>query len=102
MALLLVQLGPQTAQVLRIVRLLVAFTSLALAGPLIVIEPLSVLLLPALNVPGGLGEMLVGMVIGWLAGSGRTRSEAVVWQRAVSEIFQTNVLVQWSLYTYHD
>lgn len=53
MALLLVQLGPQTTQVLRILGLLVAFTSLTLALTLIVIKALSMLLLPALNVPIG-------------------------------------------------
>jgi hypothetical protein len=52
-ALLLVQLGPQTAQVLGIVGLLVALTSLALADTLIVIQPLTVLLLPALDIPRG-------------------------------------------------
>lgn len=51
-ALLLVQLGPQTTQVLRIVRGLVRLTSLTLAHPLIVIQPLSMLLLPALDIPG--------------------------------------------------
>lgn len=51
MALLLVQLGPQAAQVLRILGLLVRFTGLALADTLIVIEPLTVLLLPAFDIP---------------------------------------------------
>ena len=51
MTLLLVELGPQTTQVLGIVGLLVTLTGLALAGSLIVIESLTVLLLPALNVP---------------------------------------------------
>lgn len=50
-ALLLVQLGPQTTQVLRILGLLVTLTGLTFALLLIVIEPFSVLLLPALNVP---------------------------------------------------
>jgi hypothetical protein len=53
----LVQLGPQTTQVLGIVGLLVSLTSLALAHALIVIEALTMLLLPALNVPG---KMSVG------------------------------------------
>lgn len=51
MALLLVHLGPQAAQVLGIFGLLVAFTGLALPGALFVVEALAVLLLPALNVP---------------------------------------------------
>lgn len=51
-ALLLVQLGPQTTQILRIVGLLVSLTGLTFAFTLIVIEALTVLLLPALNVPG--------------------------------------------------
>lgn len=51
MALLLVQLSPQTTQVLRIVGLLVPLTGLALALTLIVVKTLTVLLLPALNVP---------------------------------------------------
>lgn len=51
MALLLVQLGPQAAQVLGILGLFVRFTGLALADALIVVEPLTVLLLPALDVP---------------------------------------------------
>lgn len=38
MALLLVQLGPQATQVLRIVGLLVEFTGLALAGAFLVVE----------------------------------------------------------------
>lgn len=58
MALLLVQLGPQAAQVLRILGLLVRFTSLALADTLIVIEPLTVLLLPAFDIPISLISML--------------------------------------------
>lgn len=74
-ALLLVQLGPQTTQVLGIVRRLVGLTRLALAGSLIVIEPLAVLLLPALDIPSsglvGIGDQLLR----W--GEGRTRSEAV-------------------------
>jgi hypothetical protein len=57
-ALLLVQLGPQTTQVLRIVGLLVSLTGLTLALALIVVEALTVLLLPALNVPSG--RMSVG------------------------------------------
>jgi len=66
-AILLVQLGPQTTQVLGIVGLLVSFTSLALAHALIVVEALTMLLLPALNVPGG--KMSVGDRFGWwLAG----------------------------------
>jgi hypothetical protein len=49
------------------VGLLVSLTSLALAHALIVIEALTMLLLPALNVPGG--KMSVGDRIGWwLAG----------------------------------
>jgi hypothetical protein len=74
-ALLLVQLSPQTTQVLRIVGLFVSLTGLTLALTLIVIKALTVLLLPALDVPGGI--MLVGedsMVAG---GERRTRSEAV-------------------------
>lgn len=51
MALLLVQLGPQAAQVLGILRLFVRFTGLALADALVVVEPLTVLLLPALDIP---------------------------------------------------
>lgn len=51
--LLLVQLGPQTTQVLGIVGLLVSFTSMTLTGALIVIETLTVLLCPALDIPGG-------------------------------------------------
>lgn len=50
MTLLLVQLGPQAAQVLGILRLFVRFTGLALADALVVVEPLTVLLLPALNI----------------------------------------------------
>lgn len=66
-ALLLVQLGTQTTQVLRIVRLLVSLTGLALALTLIVVKALTVLLLPALDVPGG--KMLVVKRRG-LAGGG--------------------------------
>lgn len=78
-ALLLVQLGPQASKVLGIKGLLVALTSLALADTLIVIQPLTVLLLPALDIPRG--NVLVG---GWKylgrfgAGVRRTRSEAVI------------------------
>lgn len=73
MATLLVQLGPQTTQVLGIVGRLVSLTSLALAQALIVIEALAVLLLPAFDIPG---KMSVGdrAVAG---GEGRTRSEAI-------------------------
>jgi hypothetical protein len=52
-ALLLVELSSQTTQVLGIVGRLVALTSLTLAGALIVIETLSVLFRPALDIPGG-------------------------------------------------
>jgi hypothetical protein len=52
MALLLVQLGPQTTQVLGILGLLMSFTGLALADSLIMVKTLSVLLLPALDIPG--------------------------------------------------
>ena len=75
MALLLVHLGPQAAQVLGIFGLLVAFTGLALPGALFVVEALAVLLLPALNVP--MGVVSVGCHAGLLVGR-RTRSEAVV------------------------
>jgi len=51
MALLLVELGSQTAQVLGIFGCLVVFTGLTLAGPFLVIEALAVLLLPALDIP---------------------------------------------------
>lgn len=51
MALLLVELGSQTAQVLGIFGLLVVFTGLALAGSFLVVEALAVLLLPALDIP---------------------------------------------------
>jgi len=75
MALLLVELGSQTAQVLSIFGLLVVFTGLALAGSLLVVEALAVLLLPALDIPvlvSCYGRRLnLGRV-------GRTRSEAVV------------------------
>lgn len=74
-ALLLVQLGPQTTQVLRIVGLLVSLTGLTLALTLIVIEALTVLLLPALNVPSG--RMSVGKDPAVAGGERRTRSEAV-------------------------
>lgn len=58
MALLLVQLGPQTAEVLRILGLLVGLTGFALANSLIVVQALTMLLCPALDIPGG---MLGGM-----------------------------------------
>jgi hypothetical protein len=77
-ALLLVQLSPQTAQVLGIVRLLVALTSLALADTLIMIQPLTMLLLPALDIPSR--NVLAGRWDsrgGFWAGVRRTRSEAV-------------------------
>lgn len=67
MALLLVQLSPQTTQVLRIVGLLVSLTGLALALTLIVVKALTVLLLPALNVPEG-EKKLVGEDSAWQAG----------------------------------
>lgn len=51
MALLLVQLGLQPAEVLRIFRLLVAFSGLALAGSLPVVEASAVLFGPALDIP---------------------------------------------------
>jgi hypothetical protein len=51
MPLLLVQLGPQAAQVLGILGLLVRFSGLLLADTLVVVESLTVLLLPALDVP---------------------------------------------------
>lgn len=66
MALLLVQLGPQAAQVLGIFGLLVAFTGLALPGALFVVEALAVLLLPALNVPSG----MVSVLSRWTPGGG--------------------------------
>lgn len=59
MALLLVELGSETAEVLGILGLLVDTTGLTLALALVVIETLAVLLLPALNVP-------VVMMISWL------------------------------------
>lgn len=51
MALLLVQLGPQTAEVLGILGLLMRFTCFPLADTLIVIQTLTVLLRPALDIP---------------------------------------------------
>lgn len=86
-AILLVQLGPQTTQVLGIVGRLVSLTSLTLAHALIVIEALAVLLLPALDIPGG--KMSVGdrAVAG---GEGRTRSEAVG-RKKVSELMKLNI-----------
>lgn len=60
MALLLVQLGPQTTQVLGILGLLMGFTGLALADSLVVVKTLSVLLLPALDIPGGGQYMMSG------------------------------------------
>lgn len=75
MALLLVQLGPQTTQVLRIVGLLVSLTGLALALTLIVVKALTVLLLPALDVPEE--KKLIFERLGVAGGDGRTRSEAV-------------------------
>lgn len=75
MALLLVQLGPQTTQVLRIVGLLVSLTGLALALTLIVVKALTVLLLPALDVPEE--KKLICERLGVAGGDGRTRSEAV-------------------------
>lgn len=51
MALLLVELGLQTAQVLGVVRLLVALTGFAFARALFMVEALAVLLLPAFDVP---------------------------------------------------
>lgn len=62
MALLLVQLGPQATQILSILRLLVRLTRLLLAQPLIVIQPLAVLLLPTFDIPGenGLVELVLG------------------------------------------
>lgn len=80
MALLLVHLGPQAAQVLGIFGLLVTFTGLALPGALFMVEALAVLFLPALNVPSGV--VSVGCHAG-LWRWGRTRSEAVV-ERIVS------------------
>lgn len=59
MALLLVELGSETAEVLGILGLLMDSTGLTLALALIVIETLAMLLLPALNVP-------VVMVVSWL------------------------------------
>lgn len=74
-AVLLVQLGSQTTQVLRIVGRLVSLTGLTLALTLIVVEALTVLLLPALDIPGW--KMLVGNKSGVAGGERRTRSEAV-------------------------
>jgi hypothetical protein len=54
MALLLVQLGPQTAEVLGILGLVVDLTGLALSDTLIVVQALTVLLSPALDIPDGL------------------------------------------------
>lgn len=51
MALLLVELGSETAEVLGILGLLMDSTGLTLALALIMIETLAVLLLPALNIP---------------------------------------------------
>lgn len=59
MALLLVELGSETAKVLGILGLLVDTTGLTLTLALVVIEALAVLLLPALNVS-------VVMMISWL------------------------------------
>lgn len=85
MTLLLVQLGPQAAQVLGILRLFVRFTGLALADALVVVEPLTVLLLPALNIP----EVLLdcGMTT---AGSGRA-DELVL--RLYSEAVSTGSVI---------
>lgn len=85
-AVLLVQLGPQTTQVLGIVRRLVSLTSLALACALLVIEALAMLLLPALDIPG---KMSVGdrAVAG---GERRTRSEAVG-GRKVSKLMKLDI-----------
>lgn len=86
-AILLVQLGPQTTQVLGIVGRLVSLTSLALAQALIVIEALAVLLLPALDIPSG--KMSVGdrAVAG---GERRTRSEAVG-RKKVSKLMKLDI-----------
>ena len=51
MALLLVQLGPQTAEILGILGLVVDLTGLALSDTLIVVQALTVLLSPALDIP---------------------------------------------------
>jgi hypothetical protein len=85
-AVLLVQLGPQTTQVLGIVRRLVSLTSLALARALLMIEALAVLLLPALDIPR---KMSVGdrAVAG---GERRTRSEAVG-GRKVSKLTELDI-----------
>lgn len=66
MALLLVELGSQTAQVLSIFGLLVVFTGLALAGSLLVVEALAVLLLPALDIPDfwSVAVVAIGVVVG--------------------------------------
>lgn len=64
MALLLVQLGPQTAQVLGILGLLVDLTGLLLAGALIVIETLTVLFRPAFDIP--VFTMVNNFFAGWL------------------------------------
>lgn len=61
MALLLVQLGPQTAEILGILGLLVALTGLALSDTLIVVQALTVLFSPALDIPG---ELLDGGDVG--------------------------------------
>jgi hypothetical protein len=93
--LLLVQLGSQTSEVLGIVGGLVALTSLTLADALIVVETLTVLLLPALDVPVLCG--LAVSFIGWLAGRVRTRSEAVGWEKWLAKLFKLKsmwVLIQ--------
>lgn len=63
MALLLVQLGPQTAQVLRILGLLVYPTGLTLADPFVMVETFSVLFLPALDIPVSLAMLVISW--GW-------------------------------------
>jgi hypothetical protein len=73
-ALLLVQLSPQAAQVLGIVGLLVALTSLALADTLIVIQPLTMLLLPALDIPSRNVLARKAGISGWVLGGGATNS----------------------------
>lgn len=66
MALLLVELGSQTAQVLGIFGLLVVFTGLALAGSFLMVEALAVLLLPALDIPDfwSVAVVAIGVVVG--------------------------------------
>lgn len=61
MALLLVQLGPQTAEILGILGLLMALTGLTLSSTLIVVQALTVLFGPALDIPD---ELLDGGDVG--------------------------------------